>query len=379
MTISYFADDKLSYQMRNEWFYPPGCLSKYEDKVLRVDRFYHNADYDTEHRPYPADLDANLTSRPEVYRREGASPIHNVVSHILEPCPHSGVHGQVRKIAYITGGSTLYSSPILNDLSSQLLWAAKLRDKLSVQKVNLGSSLAEYRESVKLFVKTAKTLHDAYGVLRGRLPRRKLRACSVPAAVLQYNFGVAPLVDDLYSSVESLRHRLDKPLKQKLSVGVQVGRHEPFDYGPYRYFDVDCVYKERAKVSYELLPSQYLSQDFDFGNPVEWAWELIPFSFVVDWAIPIGSWLGRLDALQGVSDINGTVTIRRDNRWKYAAVNSVTYESPGTYHSVTYKRSVISTIPMPPFPKWSPSLSWRRAVNGVSLLLGISKPCRRGA
>jgi len=379
MTILYHDENVSAYQARNEWFYPPGCLPKYEDNVLRVVRFYHNADYDTEHRPYPPDLDLSLTSRPEVYCREGVSPVRDVVMHTTEMCPHSGTHGSVHKIAYLTGGSTLYSSPILDDLSSQKLWAAKLRDKLSVQKVNLGSSLAEYRESVRMFVKTAHALHNAYGVLRGRLPRKKLRACSVPAAVLQYNFGVAPLVGDLYSSVEALRFRLNKPLRRKLSVGVKVGRDKPFTYGPHSYFDVECVYKERAKISYELNPSQYLSQDFDFGNPVEWAWELIPFSFVVDWAIPIGSWLGRLDALQGVGDINGTVTIRRDNRWKYVSVDSKTYESPGTYHGVTYKRSVITTIPMPPFPKWSPSLSWRRAINGVSLLLGISKSCRSGA
>lgn len=39
---------------------------------------------------------------------------------------------------------------------------------------------------------------------------------------------------------------------------------------------------------------------FGITNPLELAWELIPYSFVIDWAFNVGNVLSGLDALIGV-------------------------------------------------------------------------------
>lgn len=376
MTIKYHFRDETMKQVINRWEYPSGCLPDIIEVADGDDSFIHYAEYEPEHRPRPPTLWDNLTSRERVYRRSGTSPL--CWNQDTYPCPHNGVHGNVTLYSYHTGGSSLFVNQLYdeNNLISRNLWASSLREKLAGNKYNLGSSVAEYRESVKLFVGAAKSLHSAYRTIRGHMPRRKLRACSVPAAVLQYNFGVAPLVEDLYSSVEVLRHRLEEPLFRRLSVGIKIPFSGPFTYGPYDY-DANGLFRQRATVNYRIDPNYSLSSDFDFGNPIEWAWELIPFSFVVDWAIPIGNWLGSLDALLGITDINGTVTTRTKDSWTYRSNVAFQYIGRiGTYESLSYQRSVMTSIPMPEFPAWSPSLSFKRATNAVSLLLGISSQCR---
>lgn len=378
MTITVYDHDEIGPQVRNRWVYPPGCLPTIEDVVTRIFSFSHYSEYEPEHRPYPSDLNVSLTSRPRVYRRQGTSPL--CWTEFPLNCPHSGIHGVGKLEAYHTGGSTLFENLLYDEslLRGQHLWAAPLREKITADRVNLGSSLAEYRESVSMFVKTAKGLHDAYKVLRGKVGRRKLRICSVPAAVLQYNFGVAPLVEDLFSSVEVLRLRLGQPIRRRLSAGVTKKFLGLFEYGPYTY-DAVGSFKERATINYRIHPNQYLSDGFDFGNPLEWAWELIPFSFVVDWAIPIGGWLGSLDALQGTSDVHGTVTTRTADKWAYWSNITSRIGSIGSYNSISYQRDLITSVPLPPIPAWSPSLSYKRAINAVSLLAGISSTCRNGS
>ena len=40
-------------------------------------------------------------------------------------------------------------------------------------------------------------------------------------------------------------------------------------------------------------------------NPVELAWELLPYSFVVDWFLPIGPWISALTADVGFTFVTG--------------------------------------------------------------------------
>lgn len=47
-------------------------------------------------------------------------------------------------------------------------------------------------------------------------------------------------------------------------------------------------------------------------NPAVVAWELMPWSFVIDWFLPIGNWLSLLDATNGLTYKRGYVTWRRD-------------------------------------------------------------------
>jgi hypothetical protein len=54
----------------------------------------------------------------------------------------------------------------------------------------------------------------------------------------------------------------------------------------------------------------FLSTASELGltNPLAVAWELVPFSFVVDWALPIGSFLNQIDASVGWTFVTASLT-----------------------------------------------------------------------
>jgi hypothetical protein len=123
-------------------------------------------------------------------------------------------------------------------------------------------------------------------------------------------------------------------------------------------------------------------RQFTLGNPAYLAWELIPYSFVVDWAIPIGDWLMSLDALFGVKKIEGVVTTKSViTCHRYSKVMAVdtrkVYQSgPALYKSTKISRGTFNSIPIPPLPRWSPSTSYKAVANGIALLTAVNKKCK---
>lgn len=116
-------------------------------------------------------------------------------------------------------------------------------------------------------------------------------------------------------------------------------------------------------------------------DPATVMWELVPYSFVVDWFIPIGNYL----AARGVaSALTGTfVTSKTDKeRWRFstqsAPAGDDTKYSDVFYSGIriTADRTVSTTLSVP-FPKVRPlskALSWKHCANAVALLTGGISP-----
>lgn len=107
------------------------------------------------------------------------------------------------------------------------------------------------------------------------------------------------------------------------------------------------------------------------------AWELMPWSFVVDWAVPIGQYL---DSLRTAADLKGTVvlSVTRETTWSNLVAGSF-FKSKSrasaretTHEMIHFKRTVSDEIiPPSPLPDLSPGSifsRWERAANAVALL-----------
>lgn len=262
-------------------------------------------------------------------------------------------------------------------------WATKARLRVKNRKISLGETLAEYRQSANMFGSFAKRSVEAWRSFKGKPGNRhrKITPCSVNSAYLMSTYGLHPLAGVLYDSIEELYLRLGMPLHHRFCVTDGRGGSESIDYHPYTLNIVRNI-SERAifHVQYNTLGR---SSAFSFGNPAQIAWELVPYSFVLDWALPIGDYLAALDALTGVSWLKGTLTTKRrasyradfTQPWPVAGVTLTNLRSPsGSYES--HSRDLISTIPMPDLPQWRPSPSYRKVVNGLSLIGNILNPCK---
>jgi hypothetical protein len=192
------------------------------------------------------------------------------------------------------------------------------------------------------------------------------------------SYGIQPLAADLFDSYEALRNRLDLPIIKRFHARSQETVKGSGTYGAVEW-DQQGTVSDDATAWVRFNPHASI---FGIGNPAELAWEIIPFSFVVDWAIPIGSTLAALDALKGVTSVAGTVTRKYDWKCRYVGLYSDTEGEtvrsyrPGMWNGKMHKRDLITTIPMPRVPTWKPSTSYKAVLNGLALLTVLNKRCR---
>lgn len=116
-----------------------------------------------------------------------------------------------------------------------------------------------------------------------------------------------------------------------------------------------------------------------FTNPINLVWELIPWSFVVDWFIPIGPWLESLDGFSGLEFDKGyEVSFKR--RVTTAEVNAdgksttanphVDYRFRGSYwrDQVQLDRIPLLGFPSLSLPSFNPRITALRAANALALI-----------
>lgn len=253
-------------------------------------------------------------------------------------------------------------------------WESRLYQHVRSEFVTIGDSLAEYRATAKMFKQYAQGMYSTAKKLRDlKKFRTSMSFCTVPLAELAYSFGVAPLVEDTFSTAEALRLRLQNPIYKdyhNTSNGYVMDR--PTWSG---YYDVQRRSRVSIRVNarYELKPFESV---ITISNPVSWAWELIPFSFVVDWGIPIGQWLLDIDAIRLMEGIKGTRTVKR-NYSQYFRIGSnnrfgvLVKGSLGSSKLKDHQRFLLTSLPLPPFPRWKPSLSWHKVYRAITLLVAV--------
>jgi hypothetical protein len=260
-------------------------------------------------------------------------------------------------------------------------WEGKLRLAVKDQKVNLAQSLAEYKQTQDMFVKNAKTIWQFGRWLRrgsgtnpfagnaNRVKKPKKLRSEVSDRYLEYQFGVKPLIQDIVGSVEELEQVCSRPHYRSISSrAVNEGRLEEtgvlsIDGRTLKRISTDkIVIKAKATVLGESLSAQRLG----FTNPLALAWELLPYSFVVDYFIGVGNWLNAFDAMIGIQQCYGTVTRKR----KYICTTNL----GGYYLQEYWSRTVFESLPgSRPLPQWKPSLGFTRITNILALLSQLKR------
>jgi hypothetical protein len=246
--------------------------------------------------------------------------------------------------------------------------------------VNVGEDLAEYKETASMFVDAGRAALEGWRVLRGRhrtRRRKKLNLCSVANAELIYSFGVAPLVGTLFDSYITLQNRIEGPIYFKFVQKADTTESGSNTQASLR-LETEWYIEKFAKVYVQYKTGSMIT----LGNPLSIAWELVPYSFVFDYLIPVGDTLMALDALASVENLYGTVTTREVVTDTLTAepdyMNGYTLikNQPGWRLSTTHQRDKITTIPLPPFPKYKMSTSARKIGHMLSLLTGANQRCK---
>lgn len=162
--------------------------------------------------------------------------------------------------------------------------------------------LAERREAAGMILNRVLTLRKAWLALRsGRFkeflktldvpPKKKhrgvvrVRAKQASAYWLEYWFGWSPFVSDIFTAVDLLDSPYPMVKASKVSGSTRIVKE-----GYHHRVEEVTRCKITADVSISN-PMLYRASQFGVINPALVAWELVPFSFLVDWFIPVGNYL----------------------------------------------------------------------------------------
>jgi hypothetical protein len=109
-----------------------------------------------------------------------------------------------------------------------------------------------------------------------------------------------------------------------------------------------------------------------FTNPFALAYELIPFSFVIDWWINVGDVLASLDNLLLVDKLEYQVSDRLVTGEFYTIKTKQNNGNVTTIRRVYTRGGVNSLIPISTF-QYKPSLSVKHILDGTALLRVLRK------
>lgn len=264
----------------------------------------------------------------------------------------------------------------------------KLREKIKGEDWNLSTFLGELPETLAFFEKTLKTVVQLFlsvrkGDMRGvRQLRKRSRKTKRPVGHersqeviasrwLEWRYAVQPLMYDLDDALKALNSSIVRPLYTRAVSGSSLQFNQRGRFGD-SYGGVDFSREQQMSLRlgcyYRVNPDVQAFKRLGLLNPVATLWELFPLSFVVDWLIPIGDYLGSLDAMIGVQLLSSWESVAAQTKMATTGSLKPTYEVKMPDES--WKR-YYTRVPNPslslPLPTPSLSLNTSRFLDGLAL------------
>lgn len=335
-------------------------------------RAFHGFYNENTHRPKPLDLRLAHTARDWDFWEE-TDPgyfIEDPQALVVQHYPAS----------YIARCQPRHSPDLNIDYELDLALRLAIKDMT----VNLAQDFAEYRQTCDMFSNLASGLAGAFHQLRKgvglktfvswlKSPRTRVQK-SIANQWLQYQYGMKPLMSDLYELATGPLASLG-PERYALRT-MNVRRTYTYEYQDVLgYPDVPHMrtlqteihrYKLRNRARFRVQPNDlsWLSS-FGFTNPAELAWELIPYSFVADWLFNVGDVLSGLDALVGVdlAAVQPSCFIQKDCSTEWGQTYKYTNAHRGQQRTnLSYGRI-----------RYEPSKSLKSVLNGLALLTQLRR------
>lgn len=301
-----------------------------------------------------------------------------------------------------TGFREQWSEPTGTAWSSEddLALLGKLQDEISGQRWNAAVSIAESQKALQMIRESATKIYTsirfarkgnfkrAFQVIAGAVKphnpaikaRRKHTADVVAGNWLELQYGWVPLLKDAESAGAFLGTAMNRP--QVFTVTARYKRNANIGNNTTVFGETVASYGKqkcyvRGQVKARISETSW-AQLAGLTDPASVVWELVPYSFVVDWFVPIGDYLAARQlsgALTGtftkstksVLDV-GSTTVLAQSYW------IVVGGDPNAFRlkRVQFIRSPMSLdVPLPGFKPLGEVASWRHTANAVALLANI--------
>jgi hypothetical protein len=289
---------------------------------------------------------------------------------------------------------------------------SRIQSRIANASVNLAQAYAERRQTVSMitnrintFINAARRVRhgDFIGAGQGLLgygPNPFSRnGPSHPQNLanhwLEFQYGWRPLLSDIYGGCQAIFNAWYANRPMYFSAAADAVGYIPqmlLKQGPmpssghhWEWRAAAISYSEHVRYVIQVEEDNTLLNamaSLGATNPALLAWELLPYSFVVDWFYPVGNFLQQLEYARGLVFRRGTVSHRK----KLVGATFLKYVNDGTlqpgqsgfcaggngYLDYVHKdRVVLSGFPYARFPSFQPSLGVERALSAISLLTQV--------
>jgi len=282
------------------------------------------------------------------------------------------------------GGGALSLNPSSPAFTPLLNWDRLYNEaltKLNEQvrgKLDLSVDIAQAGQVKRMFSATkrvedfTKVFSRKFGLLRAAASLR-----------LEYMYGVKPLISSVFGVAdELLRHNINKSQRYRASATDSGYRPDSMTFQAYygteiipaKYCNLNIKMRSTVGVTLSTSNAFEISR-FSSLNPVSIAWELMPYSFVVDWFYNVGDYLRNYETAitSGSNFISGY-------RTDFAAFSGTAFQPftftnpPGTdlfdvnFSGARYNRTSLLSYPVPNKPMLQADLGSSRLLNAAALL-----------
>lgn len=206
-----------------------------------------------------------------------------------------------------SGFSPMGSWPQLSDFNAndELRLQSKLLEKVKGHQFNLAVFAGEGKKTIDMVCGTIGTLTRAFLALKhgdfttaarqlGASPkgRRPLTTKDVGSRWLELQYGWKPLIGDCYEAAKAYENITAAPRRTSVRTSIQKDREVLVSGGSAgSFYRANGKLLRRKSIRYELTENLSAARQLGLLNPWSVAWELLPYSFVLDWFVPIGTYL----------------------------------------------------------------------------------------
>ncbi len=286
-------------------------------------------------------------------------------------------------VPYSFGAPNYPSDPWSSNHDLQLL--TNLKEQVFNGSANMSVTLAEMKETLGSITSIAKrinallehavTVHSLSGRKRRRymqtLVRRTVRNRPIRTMGdywLEWRYAVRPALLDLDSHCEMLAYINNKPARTKYHA-----KHKAVASGTWRGGSTSTTHRARAVVEVTTKANNWLVWS-GVTDPASVLWEKIPYSFVVDWVLPVGNFLSAVDfwrKVEGTFVITHKVTKQANGCFGNDGARVIGGGGGYSQTLINLDRMVTSNPPIP-YPTLDLSIrqvstALKRAVDAVAL------------
>lgn len=272
---------------------------------------------------------------------------------------------------------------------------ARLKDAVFSDTASLGATLAEMGDSLNTIEKRGLQLYRSFRALRRgrfgdfikelgvkRLKKHQNKTWSRPREAsglwLEYWFGWAPTIGDITTAIQVTASEIPSQTVHG-SARREFSYRKEYSYGSFVSYKGIIRVKQGMQIKVSN-PNALLANRLGLLNPVSVAWELVPFSFLIDWFVPVGNYLDSFTDFVGLEMSEQYTTVAS----KGTSHNRSRYEYGGNppilcdlFAEHSHMRRTLGLTR--PIVRWEAplKLSATRAATAIALLISIFSPQRR--